>query len=99
VTGLNRYQEMTGKPHPRIKMETAENCVYKLRKYCTSDDETRAHIDAFFEVYTGKDNYDPKIMLLGDDENIYQVQSYMQYGVLASDYEREEKQNKRVLPF
>ncbi len=90
-----RYQQRSGKAHPRIKMKTAESCVYMLRKYCNSDDDIRAHIDAFFEAYTGKDNYDPKIMLVGNLENIYQVQFYQEHGVLASEHVREETQNKK----
>lgn len=90
-----KYQQMTGQTHPRIKIKTAEDFVYKVYKFYYDDDKTRAHIDAFFEAYTGKDNYDPKIMLLGNDENIYQVQFYMENGILASEYEREEpKKNK-----
>lgn len=91
-----KYQQMTGKIHPRINLETAENCVYKVSKYYHDDDKTRAHIDAFFEAYAEKDIYDPKIMLLGNDENIYQVQFYMHTGVLASEYKREEPKKKRV---
>ncbi|OPA73463.1 hypothetical protein BVG16_28800 [Paenibacillus selenitireducens] len=91
-----KYQQMTAETHPRIKMKTAEDCVYKLRKYYDSDDKIRAHIDAFFKAYTGKDNYAPKVMLVGNDENIYQVQIYMKHGVLESEYEREESQKKKI---
>ncbi|WP_374016073.1 hypothetical protein ABU162_17165 [Paenibacillus thiaminolyticus] len=91
-----KYQQMTGKTHPSIKMKTAEDCVYRLRKIYDSDDEIRVHIDAFFKAYTGTGNYDPKIMLVGNDENIYQVQFYMDHGVLASEYKKEETQKKKI---
>lgn len=86
---FKKYQEYTGKEHKRIRLDTAQNCFYTLRKYYDSDDKIRTHINSFLQAYTGLEGYDPQIFLLGDHENIYQVQFYIIHGVLASDYEQE----------
>ncbi|OMD17951.1 hypothetical protein [Paenibacillus odorifer] len=91
------YQEHTGKEHTQIKMATAENCLYTLRKYYDSDEDIRNHILSFLAAYTGRESYDPQIMLLGNHENIYQVMHYINHGVLASD--REQKKSEFEFEF
>ncbi|GKU80507.1 hypothetical protein [Paenibacillus sp. L3-i20] len=93
---FKKYQEHTGKEHKRISMSTAQNCFYTLRKYYDSDDKIRTHINSFLKAYTGRKGYDPLIFLLGDHENVFQVQFYIDHGVLASEHEQEKPKSRAV---
>ncbi|MEK5476970.1 hypothetical protein NYE70_08430 [Paenibacillus sp. FSL R5-0407] len=73
---INKYEELTGQPHTATR-QVVENELYKVYKYWDNRQQVKEHIDTFFNIYTKDKGYDPKAFLIGNDENIYQVYSYL----------------------
>lgn len=84
----DEYEKIVGLPHPPLKNELSEELIYKVWKNYSTEFalNVKKHIDKFLEIYSKKDGYNPKLQLLGNLENIYQVDFYLQYGCLPADY-------------
>lgn len=95
---FDEYKRLTGKAHPfirKIQCEDLMHCVWN--NYSTSHAiNTKKHIDLFLEAYSKKDGFDPKIQLLGNEENIYQMYFYIGNGCFPDEYQKSEKQRKKL---
>lgn len=95
---FDEYKRITGKAHPFIRKVQCEHLMHRVwNSYSTSHAiNTKKHIDLFLEAYSKKDGFDPKIQLLGNEENIYQVYFYIEYGCFPNEYQKTENQRKKL---
>lgn len=91
---FDEYKRVTGNVHPPIREEQREDLMHKVWNYYATSQaiNTKKHIDVFLETYSKKVGFDPKLQLLGNYENIYQIDFYIKHRYFPNEYQKTKKE-------
>ncbi|OIK11320.1 hypothetical protein [Bacillus sp. MUM 13] len=96
---FDEYKRVTGEPHPALRKEQKENFMHRVwQNYSTEfAKNTKKHIDLFLEQYSKKPGHTPKIQLLGNGENIFQMDCFIKHGRFPSDGNQKSRKGDVVI--